>query len=400
MSLATDSYDLMVLGASFAGLEVAYQVAKTMPNCRVLVIDRRSEHAYIPLIHEILCGGLSPQVSTLNTKACLAGAPNLAFVVGEIVKLHPQQHEVSLADGRSFRGAEIVVALGSEVVAPPELPGHSFLAGLKFKESGESIAQQIRSARRLADPQPVRVIVVGGGISGVELAGELAMIATSRDASERPLNISLIQSQDRLLPALHRRAGERARTALERQGVDVRLATQLVSAHRGGLTLREQVDGHVEETLMPCELAFWAAGVRPSPVLAKLGLQMTDRGWIAVDPNLRPRDASGAPIEGLWCIGDAARVVEDGRVWPTMLRAIEALWQAWVVLRTLRRRLRGNKSGKPARHRLIRDFPHGVSVGSASLLIFGPIAFNGGRFAARFRRFLLRMYVRRYGPLR
>jgi NADH dehydrogenase len=220
-------------------------------------------------------------------------------------------------------------------------------------------------------------LVVGGGITGVEIAGELA--------HRTRMKVTMIHSGERLLPGLCERAGSRALAALREQGVEVHLRTRLLEV--GESTAR--VRGPAGEQTLACELGFWAGGLQPPPVLERLGLPRDRKGWLIVDPHLRCG-------ERLFAGGDMVRIhdsPEAAQAWPTMQRAIEALFAAGTIADNLLALVRGLEL---RRHRLWRDFPHGVSIGAQSLVVYGPIVIARPRINAWFRRFLMRQYMRRY----
>jgi NADH dehydrogenase len=159
----------------------------------------------------------------------------------------------------------------------------------------------------------------------------------------------------------------------------------------------ERIDGAAvtldDQTVLPAAAVLWAGGVRPAPVLAALGIPLGARGHLRVTPRLAVRGADG-PLPHVYALGDAVQVTEDdGAVRPTMVRAIEAIWQATL----LARRLAGGwaHDAGPA-HRLRRDFFHGVSLGPRhSLVVYGRWWLDSRRFV-RFRHFLRWGFYLRY----
>ena len=212
------------------------------------------------------------------------------------------------------------------------------------------------------------------------------------DDLQRPFEVTLLHGGPRLLPALCERAGERAAAHLEDQGVDLRVKARLVVVRSDGVEFEDHVPTTPERLDMPADLVVWAGGVRPAPVLERMGIAQRD-GWLTVDPQLRALDADGAPIEGIFVAGDAACVIEHGAPWPTMKRAIECLWQAKVVARNI---VAGIRGAGMRTHRLREDFPHGVSIGAHSLVVYGPVVVDQPRVNTWFRRFLMRRYFARY----
>ncbi|HUQ80308.1 MAG TPA: FAD-dependent oxidoreductase, partial [Gemmatimonadaceae bacterium] len=143
-------------------------------------------------------------------------------------------------------------------------------------------------------------------------------------------------------------------------------------------------DGQTIDT----DITVWAGGVRPNRSVARLGLPTMSTGHIAVTPRLAVET-----LEGVYAIGDVARVVEGGTTWPTMERAIEAIWQGSL----LARRLAGQWADDDGpTHRLRRDFFYGLSLGPRhSVVVYGK-AWVGSRLFVSFRRWLERAYYVRF----
>ncbi|MCU0672486.1 MAG: FAD-dependent oxidoreductase [Myxococcota bacterium] len=377
--------DVLLLGASFAGVELWHRLRKTRIGraLSIGVIDRQERHAYIPLVHEILCERLG-EGATLPTRAWMAADPKLEWRTDEVVGFDPATREVRLASGGRARGRYVVIALGSTVAPPERVPGREHLQGCKLDDENTRSRQALERALVGREDTP-HLVVIGGGISGVELAGDLARLREERPAGWCAPRVTLIHAGDRLLPHLGRRASRLASAALTRQGVTVRLSTRLARAEERALVL----DGGER---VGSDVTFWAGGLRAPAVLRQLGLPTTDDGWLAVAPTLQC-DPRAAP--NVFACGDDCRVVEDGRRWPTMQRAIECIWQASTVCANL---LALERSSRLRRHPLREDFFHGVSIGSASLITLGAFAVDLGGFAVWFRRFLMDRYFDRYRP--
>lgn len=394
------AFDLVILGASFAGIELVYQLRRRRAGraLRIAVVDRQDRHGYIPLVQERMVDRLPPARTELSTRAYVESEKGSRYVVDAVVGFDPARKEVALASGERLRGRFVVVALGSSLEPPPQLPGGEGLLGYKF--AGEFAAARAALQRTLGPEGPASptIVVVGGGISGVELAGELAHLARRRPAGWRAPKVVLVQSGERLLPDLCPRSARKAAGHLARQGVELRLRTRLAELSEGTAKMRT-ADGEPES--MPCALAFWAGGVRPVAALAELGLPVTPHGWLQVGPTLQCFPGSEDPNPDIFAIGDAARVVGATGEWPTMQRAIECLWQAKLCARnllTLAAEPPGYPQGIPPLrpHTLRTDFPHGVSLGGASLMVYGRLVLDWSAFNTWFRRFLMRQYFRRY----
>ncbi len=391
--------DVLILGASFAGLEVLLQLQRRLTKSpRVVVVDRQAEHGYIPLVHERLCGRLPEQNSVLETAAFVDSLPGARFVCDEVVSFSPHDKLVVLASGRRVQARFVVVALGSVLEPPPTIAGGQHLLGHKF---GDELlrAREHLAAAATADGEPPRVVVAGGGISGVELAGELAHLRRERPSGWVAPVVTLVAAGPRLLPELSGGVGRKAEAALAAQGVEIRLDTRLVGATATTVTVR----GQQSTDTLPCAAAFWSGGIRPAPVLAQLDLPRTEDGWLSVGPTLQCFATARPTHPDVFACGDAVRIVGGHGQWPTMQRAIECLWQAKVVAKNLARLAEhppDYPDGVPSLlpHVLRRRFAYGVSLGARSLVVYGAARVDMPGLNVWFRRWLMRQYFARYSP--
>lgn len=392
-------FDLIVLGASFAGVETLYQLWRAYDGkIRTAVVDRQRRHGYIPLVHERLCSRLTEPEATLETAAYLESLPHTQFFEDEIVSFDPETKTVALASGKTLSATMIVVALGSVLAPPPGIAGAERLDTLKFGAEFETARARLQGALSHVEASP-SVVVIGGGISGAELAGELAHLAKRAPSGWRAPKVTLISQGPRLLENLSPAVARTAQRILEAQGVTVRLSTTL-QAVEDGVVRAEGAEGPLKIAAVQ---AFWCGGVRPAPMLSSLGLPRTEEGWLSVGPTLQ----CFAGVEGgepsIFACGDAVRVVGGDGQWPTMQRAIECLWQAKVVAKNLVRlakHKRRDAEPPPMHpHTLRESFPYGVSLGAKSLLVVGAARLHVPSVTPWFRRFLMRQYFDRYTPL-
>jgi NADH dehydrogenase len=397
--------DVLILGASFTGVELLRRLRKHRRGREldVVVIDRQAVHPYIPLGHELLTERMLLGVddgTILATARYVDARPPANYVQGEITGFDPETHTVTLADGRQFTGRFVVVALGSEVAAPASLPGGERLLAYKSKSQFEQCRAAI--VELLAGPgsdpssgERPTVLVAGGGITGVEIAGELAHLAASRPQAWRAPKVVMVHAGDRLLPGLTPRAGFAAASALREQGVELLLGTRLSSFIDG----HARVSGPDGERTIACALGFWSGGLKPPPVIAHLGLPLTDDGWLRVGPTLQCLVGQDPEI---FAGGDIVRIHGGAGRWPIMQRAIECIFAGNTIATNILELARCAPDypgpGVPplTPHTLWSDFPHGVSIGGRSLIVYGPLVFQVSGFNIWFRRFLMRQYMRRY----
>lgn len=393
--------DVLILGGSFTGIELVRQLRRDRRGreLEIVVVDRQHEHPYIPLGHELLTERLplgQTQGTVLASDRFVVARPPATWVQGEIVSFDPSTHTVTLADGRTLAGRFVVVALGSEVRPPASLPGSERMLAYKFASQLEQAHDALKQLLHGEGETPT-IVVAGGGITGVEIAGELAHLAKRRPVGWRAPKVVLTHGGERLLPGLTPRAGEKAVAALRAQGVDVHLQSRLLAVDERSATISTPAG----ERTIACDLSFWAAGLQPPKVIEALGLPRTDDGWLRVGPSLLCFSSNLDEPE-IFAGGDIARVHGGGERWPTMQRAIEGIFAACTLAHNIIELSKcppdyPGEGVPPLRpHTLWSDFPHGVSIGGRSLIVYGRLVFSLSRFNIWFRRFLMRMYMRRY----
>jgi NADH dehydrogenase len=239
------------------------------------------------------------------------------------------------------------------------------------------------------------VVVAGGGITGTEWAAELAGAGVG--AGGVPARVTVVQRDAALLPAFAPAVGRRAARVLDGLGVRVLTGRSVAALDGGAATLD---DG----TRLPADAVVWTGGVRPAPLVATLaahGAELTASGQLAVSPRLAVHG-----LHDVYAVGDAARVVPEpgGEPWPTMERAIEAIWQGALLGRRLGA---GHGPSTGPAHRLRRDFFYGLSLGPRhSLLVYKRFVLDSPLFVwfrrwlqwAYYARFRLLAWVRRRAP--
>ena len=329
---------VVIVGGGFAGL----QAAKALREAPVLVtlIDRRNHHLFQPLLYQVATAVLSPADIAQPIRSVLRGQANVDVILAEVEAIDPEKHEVVLDDGR-LPYDYLILATGANHAYFGHDEWEPLAPGLKTLEEALAIRRRIltsfEEAERESDPARremlMTFVVVGGGPTGVEMAGAIAEIARHslardfRHIDTRAARVVLVEAGDRLLSTFPDRLSRRARRDLERLGVDVRFG-QAVTAIAPG----EVVIG--DETLA-ANTIVWAAGVRASSLGHSLGAPLDRAGRVLVDPDL---SVPGHPE--IFVVGDMAALSDDrGRPLPGT--APVAMQQGKAAAANVLRRLQG-----------------------------------------------------------
>ncbi|MCS7181525.1 MAG: NAD(P)/FAD-dependent oxidoreductase [Thermoanaerobaculum sp.] len=355
---------VVIVGGGFGGLALARRLRRA--PLEVVLLDRRNFHLFQPLLYQVATGGLSAASVCTPLRYVFRGAKNVHVWLAKAVGLDPRARRLQLADGEIAYDL-LVVAAGSR----PHFFGHSPWAQvalpLKTVEDAAAIRSRVlaafEQAEREHDPEQLRALmtfaIVGGGPTGVELAGALAEVAryTLRREFRRIepslARILLLEMAARILPGMPPTLSARAERTLRRLGVEVLTNTQVVEVSPAGLRVRR---GVLEEELA-CGNVLWAAGVEAVPfvrAVARATGAATDRwGRILVNPDLT---VPGFPE--IFVLGDAAATRdENGQLLPAV--APVAVQQGRYVSQLIRARLRG-KPHPPFRY---RDWGYLATVG-------------------------------------
>ena len=370
----------MLVGCSFAGLEFLYRYVRARRRLapgELTVVEPRSHHPYIPLAHEVASGATSPD-SLLFDIATFCAAVGVRLIRDAAVGLDTDARLLRVASGETLSYDRLIIAVGSEPDVPAALAGQEVLPA-KWLVDAVEVRERLR-ATHLTTGAPARVTIIGTGITGVEWAAELAATAIGGLRS----TVTMVGMESRVLAAFPPSIADRAAGMLDELSV-VRML---------GRSVRQAADGCVEldrGDRLATDIVVWAGGVRPNEVVKRLGLPLAASGHVDVTPRLA---VAGFP--GVYAIGDVAHVVENGTTWPTMVRAIEGIWQGALLARRLAGRWDDDHG---PRHRLRRDFFYGLSLGPGHSLVLYGKWWVDSRIFVHFRRWLKWAYYERFDLL-
>ena len=301
---------VVIIGGGFGGLSAAKTLRKA--DVQVTLLDRRNHHVFQPLLYQVATATLSPGDIAAPIRWILRNARNVRVPLGEAVRIDVSARRVELADGGALDYDYLIVSSGSSHAYFGHDQWEPFAPGLKTLEDAITIRRRIliafEKAERETDPMRQRelltFVIVGGGPTGVELAGTLAEIArqTLRDEF-RSIDTSLARivlvEASRLLATFPDSLQAAARRSLKRLGIEIKegVAVTHIDAH-GVMVGNERLDAGT---------IVWAAGVAASPLVKTLGAPLDRAGRVIVEPDL---SIPGHPE--VFVVGDAAAFLHQG----------------------------------------------------------------------------------------
>jgi NADH dehydrogenase len=315
----SERHRVVIVGGGFGGLYAARSLGHD-PEVAVTLVDRRNFHLFQPLLYQVATGALSPGEIAQPLRSILRKQRNTTVILGEAVDLDVESHKVVLADGGPIEYDSLIVATGAHHTYFGHDEWMPVAPGLKTLEDATEIRRRVliafEAAEREADPDRRRewmtFVIVGGGPTGVELAGSVGEIA--RDTLKRDFRainpadarILLVEAMDRILPPYPPDRSESASRQLARLGVTVRTGTRVTSIDdRSVHVVDTKAPEGAPEEVIPVRTVLWAAGVEVSSFarrVAKATGAETDRnGRVIVEPDLT---VPGHPE--IFVVGDAA----------------------------------------------------------------------------------------------
>jgi NADH:quinone reductase (non-electrogenic) len=330
---------VVIIGGGFGGLSAA----RTLRNAdvRVTLIDRRNHHVFQPLLYQVATATLSPSDIAAPIRWILRRISNVRVLLADASRIDVNARRVELSDGAALDYDWLIVASGSSHAYFGHSDWEPNAPGLKTLEDAIAIRRRIliafERAEREEDARRERelltFVIVGGGPTGVELAGTLAEIArqTLRDdfksIDTARARVVLVEAGPTILPTFPEKLRNAARRSLQRLGIEVREATAVTSVDAHGVMAgSERIDAGT---------VLWAAGVAASSLVKTLGVTLDRAGRVIVEPDL---SIPGHPE--VFAVGDAAAFLhQGGKLLPGVAQA--AMQGARHAAQTIQRRLRG-----------------------------------------------------------
>ena len=306
---------VVILGGGFGGIHAA-QGLRGLP-IDVTVVDRRNHHTFQPLLYQVALAVLSPAEIAQPIRSILRDQRNTEVLMDEAVGFDVADHRVQLKSGAVLEYDYLIVATGST----HSYFGHDDWAklapGLKTVEDATEIRRRVLLAFELAEREmletgshpPLNFVVIGGGPTGVELAGAISDIAKLymtkdfRHIDPRKAQVMILEGSPNILGAYPADLQQSARKQLEALGVKLRTGAHVTDVQPGYVMVGDE---RIESVV-----TLWAAGVQASPLGKLLGMETDRRGCVLVDEHLNPKDHPE-----IFICGDLAHVEQDGKQVP------------------------------------------------------------------------------------
>jgi NADH dehydrogenase len=362
--MAPAPHHVVIVGAGFGGLSAALELAGAA--VRITIIDQRNHHLFQPLLYQVGTAALATSEIAWPIRFLMRRREEVTTLLGEVGGIDTRNRRVNLQDGAGVEFDTLILATGARHAYFGHDEWEPFAPGLKTLEDATSIRRRVllslERAERETDPARRSALltfaIVGGGPTGVELAGAIVelvyqnLVGEFRRIDTRKARVLLIEAGPRLLPAFAPDLSAYALRALQRLGVEVRLGSPVTDCNSNGVRIGEET--------VAAEVILWAAGVRASPAAAWLGAPADNAGRVKVEPDLT---APGHPE--IFVIGDTATVnVWNGKPAPGIAPA--AKQQGLHAARTIKRRLAGDSQARPFRYRHAGDL---ATIGKRSAVI-------------------------------
>ena len=340
---------IVVIGAGFGGLQLVHDLRNV--NVRITLIDQRNHHLFQPLLYQVATTILATSEIAWPIRHLFRDRKEVTTLLGTVTGVDTERRQVQLEDGTEISYDMLVVATGARHAYFGNDQWEALAPGLKALEDATTIRRRLLLAFERAERETdeakrqalLTFAIVGGGPTGVELAGIIAELAKQtiwpefRNIDTRQTRVMLLEAGQRILAAFPEDLSEYALKALEKLGVEVRLGIPVKEITADGVTVGEE--------FIPCRTAIWAAGVAASPAATWLNAESDRAGRVKVLSNL---NVPGH--EDIFVIGDTAWVEgPDGKPVPGIAPA--AKQQGAYVATVIKSRVEGRTPPMPFRYK-------------------------------------------------
>jgi len=364
---------VLIVGAGFGGLGVAHGLVGA--DVEITIVDQRNHHLFQPLLYQVGTASLATSEIAWPIRHLMRNRKEVTTLLGAVTGVDTGSRRVLLEDGGSATYDTLVLATGARHAYFGHDEWEQYAPGLKTLEDATSIRRRVllalERAERETDPERLAAlltfVIVGGGPTGVELAGAIAELAHQnlppeyRHIDTRQARVVLIEAGPRILPSFTEDLSGYAHAALQRLGVEIQLGQAVHDCSVQGVTYGDRT--------LAASVILWAAGVRASAAAVWAGLPCDNAGRAQVEADLT---APGHPE--IFVVGDTATVnAWQGKPVPGIAPA--AKQQGLHVARTIRLRLQGDTTPRKFRYRHSGNLA--TIGGRAAVIDFGWIKMRG-----------------------
>jgi len=305
---------LIIIGGGFGGLTLAK--ALRYVEIEITLIDKTNHHLFQPLLYQVATAALSPGDIAAPIRGILGGQKNIRVIMGEVINIDTEKKKVFLRD-EEFDYDYLVVSIGSRHSYFGKDEWEKFAPGLKTMSDALTIREKLllsfEKAERAHNEKDIQkyitFVIVGGGPTGVEIAGAIAeiskktMLRDFRKIDPSKTKIILIEAMDRILSNYDADLSEKGKIALEELGVNVLLNTKVTDINENGVKIGDE--------FIETQNVIWAAGITVPSLIKSLNTQLDRIGRVVVE-----NDCSIKNHPEVFVIGDAALSLEKGKPLP------------------------------------------------------------------------------------
>lgn len=343
------AHRVVVVGAGFGGLEAVQALAGS--GVEVILVDRRNHHLFQPLLYQVAGASLSPSEIAWPIRSLFRARKDVRTLLGEVVDVDTDRRCVILEDGAKIAYDTLIIATGARHSYFGRDQWEPFAPGLKSLEDATTLRRRLllafENAERETDPARRAAlqtfVIIGGGPTGVELAGTIAELARLtlaqdfRSIDPSATRVVLIEAGPRLLPVFPEDLSAYTRRVLEKLGVEVQLGAPVTDCSADGVVVGGQ--------RIAAQTVFWAAGVQASPAARWLNAGADRAGRVIVGPDL-----TAPGHRDIFVIGDtAASTGWDGKLVPGLAPAAKQAGR--YVAGLIRQRMKGGERSTPFEYR-------------------------------------------------
>lgn len=301
---------VIIIGGGFGGINAAKSLKNA--NVDILLIDRTNHHLFQPLLYQVASAALSPGNIAMPIREILRKQKNISVIMGDVSAIHKEKMCVEMKNGERFSFDFLIVAVGARHSYFGNDHWEHFAPGLKSLSDALTVRENILLAFERAErshskeeiKKELRFVIIGGGPTGVEMAGSVAEIAHKtlfdnfRHIAPEHSEILVIEGSPRLLHAFPEELSKKAQKDLEGMGVKVTTGVHVTNITKDGV--------YIGEKFIPTSNVIWAAGNQASPLLKTLNVPTDRAGRVIVEPDLTIPDHPE-----IFIIGDAALALNE-----------------------------------------------------------------------------------------